>query len=334
MNSDFTNINTLNKDAFKAYPLLFKPILKDRIWGGKKLANLGKQIASETTGESWELSMVENDLSVIVNGMYKNETIQSIITSHPNEVLGSSILQKFGIQFPLLFKFLDAKSDLSIQLHPNDELAKKRHNSFGKTEMWYIMQADDDARIILGFKEDSSSEEYLQHLESKTLPSILKEYKAKKGDVFFIETGTIHAIGAGILLAEIQQTSDITYRVYDWDRVDENGNSRELHVDLALEAINYNKKDSEIVHKKNPNQENLLVTCDFFTTNLIPLNGTLSINKLNDLFYVYICTEGEFEIEFNSQKLSFKAGDTVLIPAAMDKFSLAGNATLLEIFIK
>lgn len=335
MNSNINHINVLDsKEAFFAYPLLFKPILKDRIWGGKKLATLGKELSSESIGESWELSMVENDLSIVENGLYKNETIKTLIDFFPEAILGKSITDKFGKQFPLLFKFLDARSDLSIQLHPNDELAKKRHNSFGKTEMWYIMQADENARIILGFKENSSSEEYLKNLNNNTLPSILKEYKVKKGDVFFIETGTIHAIGAGILLAEIQQTSDITYRVYDWDRVDENGNSRELHVDLALEAINYQKQNPEIVYQKIENNENLLVSCDFFTTHLIPLNGTKNIDKSNDLFYVYICTEGSFEIQFESQTMNFKEGDTILIPAALQQFVLKGNATLLEIFIK
>ncbi len=335
MNSNIDHINVLDsKDAFFAYPLLFKPILKDRIWGGKKLATLGKELSSESIGESWELSMVENDFSVVENGLYKNETIKTLIDSYPEAILGKSITNQFGKQFPLLFKFLDAKSDLSIQLHPNDELAKKRHNSFGKTEMWYIMQADENARIILGFKEDSSSEEYLENLNNKTLPSILKEYKVKKGDVFFIETGTIHAIGAGILLAEIQQTSDITYRVYDWDRVDENGNSRELHVDLALEAINYQKQNPEILYNKVENNENLLVSCDFFTSNLIPLNGTKEIDNSNDLFYVYICTEGNFEVQFETQTMNFKEGDTILIPAAMQNYVLKGNATLLQIFIK
>ena len=335
MNSNIDHINVLDsKDAFFAYPLLFKPILKDRIWGGKKLATLGKELSSESIGESWELSMVENDFSVVENGLYKNETIKTLIDSYPEAILGKSITNQFGKQFPLLFKFLDAKSDLSIQLHPNDELAKKRHNSFGKTEMWYIMQADENARIILGFKEDSSSEEYLENLNNKTLPSILKEYKVKKGDVFFIETGTVHAIGAGILLAEIQQTSDITYRVYDWDRVDENGNSRELHVDLALEAINYQKQNPEILYNKVENNENLLVSCDFFTSNLIPLNGTKEIDKSNDLFYVYICAEGKFEVQFETQTMNFKEGDTILIPAAMQNYVLKGNATLLEIFIK
>lgn len=335
MNSNSNHINVLDsKEAFIAYPLLFKPILKDRIWGGEKLATLGKELTSETTGESWELSMVENDLSVVENGLYRNETIKTLIDNFSLEILGNSITKRFGNQFPLLFKFLDAKSDLSIQLHPNDQLAKKRHNSFGKTEMWYIMQADENARIILGFKEDSSSEEYLEHLENKSLPTILKEYKVKKGDVFFIETGTIHAIGGGILLAEIQQTSDITYRVYDWDRVDDNGNSRELHVDLALEAINYQKQNPEVIHTKIDNQENRLVSCDFFTTNLIPLNGALGINKSNELFYVYICTEGNFEIAYDSKVSKFKEGDTVLIPANLKDYTLKGEATLLEIFIK
>ena len=184
------------------------------------------------------------------------------------------------------------------------------------------------------WEEDSSSEEYLQHLENKTLPTILKEYKVKKGDVFFIETGTIHAIGGGILLAEIQQTSDITYRVYDWDRVDENGKSRELHIDLALEAINYKKQNPEVKYNEFLNQENLLVDSSFFTTNLIPLNGSFAVSKTNDSFYVYICTEGNFEVQFNGIATSFKTGDTILIPAAMQDFVLKGKATLLEIFIK
>jgi len=335
LNSNLEHINsTNNKESFKPYPLLFTPILKERIWGGKKLATLGKNITSESIGESWELSMVENDLSVVDNGEYKNKTIKKLIDIFPEEILGKHILERFGPQFPLLFKFLDAKSDLSIQLHPNDTLAKKRHNSFGKTEMWYIMQADENARIILGFKEDSSATEYLEHLNKKTLPSILKEYKVKKGDVFFIETGTIHAIGGGILLAEIQQTSDITYRVYDWDRVDENGNSRELHVDLALEAINYQKQNPEIIYSDIQNKENLLVSCEFFTTNIIPLNGTKEIIKTNEQFYVYICTEGKFDLIHESNSSSFKVGDTILIPASLKNYILKGTATLLEIFIK
>ena len=198
----------------KLYPLQFKPILKERIWGGTKLRDcLNKPITSDITGESWEISTVENDVSVIENGLFEGKLLTELIAEFPKEILGTKVYEQFGDQFPLLFKFLDAREDLSIQVHPNDELAKKRHNSFGKTEMWYVMQADDDASLIVGFKEKSSKDEYLQNLNNKTLLNILDTKKVKKGDVFFLETGTVHAIGAGTLIAEIQQTSDITYRL-------------------------------------------------------------------------------------------------------------------------
>jgi len=192
------------------YPLQFEPILKERIWGGTKLKTLlNKPITSEITGESWEISTVENDVSVVANGDFKGKTLNEVIDLYPAEVLGVKVYNQFGKQFPLLFKYLDAREDLSIQLHPNDELAKKRHNSFGKTEMWYVMQADENARLIVGFKEKSSPEEYLSHLNNKTLLDILDTKKVQSGDVFMLETGTIHAIGAGTVIAEIQQTSDI-----------------------------------------------------------------------------------------------------------------------------
>mgnify|MGYP000216802283 FL=1 len=237
------------------YPLQFEPILKERIWGGTKLKTLlNKPITSEITGESWEISTVENDVSVVANGDFKGKTLNEVIDLYPAEVLGVKVYNQFGKQFPLLFKYLDAREDLSIQLHPNDELAKKRHNSFGKTEMWYVMQADENARLIVGFKEKSSPEEYLSHLNNKTLLDILDTKKVQSGDVFMLETGTIHAIGAGTVIAEIQQTSDVTYRVYDFDRKDANGNTRELHVDLALEALNYDKIEAQRFYDKNENK--------------------------------------------------------------------------------
>ena len=248
----------------KLYPLQFQPILKDRIWGGTKLKTyLNKPITSEITGESWEISTVENDVSVIENGFYEGKSLNELINEFPEQVLGTEVFKRFGKQFPLLFKYLDAREDLSIQVHPNDELAAKRHNSFGKTEMWYVMQADDDARLIVGFKEKSSPEEYIQHLENKTLLNILDTKKVKKGDVFFLETGTVHAIGAGTVIAEIQQTSDITYRLYDFDRVDANGNARELHVDLALEAINYETVEAQKKYSKIENKPNEVVDCQY-----------------------------------------------------------------------
>jgi mannose-6-phosphate isomerase len=316
------------------YPMQFEPILKERIWGGEKLqALLHKPITSKITGESWELSTVEGDVSVIANGELKGKSLSEIINELPNEVLGTTVYERFDKQFPLLFKYLDAREDLSIQIHPNDKLAKERHNSFGKTEMWYVMQADTDARIIVGFKEDSSKEEYVENLNNKTLVSILDDVKAKQGDVFFLETGTVHAIGAGLVVAEIQQTSDITYRLYDFDRTDAQGNKRELHVDLALDAINYKKTDTYKKYNKVANESNTIVDCSYFTTNFIPLEGEIQVNKKGETFTVYMCTEGNFEIETEGEKYSYKKGDTVLMPASVNKFILNGNASILEVYI-
>ena len=318
----------------KLYPLQFQPILKDRIWGGTKLKTyLNKPITSEITGESWEISTVENDVSVIANGFYVGKSLNELINEFPEEILGTKVFERFGKQFPLLFKYLDAREDLSIQLHPNDELAKKRHNSYGKTEMWYVMQADEDARLIVGFKEKSNSEEYIQNLENKTLLDILDTKKVKKGDVFFLETGTIHAIGAGTVIAEIQQTSDITYRIYDFDRVDANGNTRELHVDLALDAINYDVVQAEKKYSKLDNKSNEVVDCSYFTTNFIPLNGNVKVTKNQKSFTVYMCVDGEFELILNEEKYNYKKGDTVLIPAILTDFQLDGKAAILEIYI-
>ncbi|WP_418263841.1 type I phosphomannose isomerase catalytic subunit [Flavobacterium faecale] len=316
------------------YPLQFEPILKERIWGGEKLKTyLNKSITSSITGESWELSAVEGDVSMVSNGESKGSLLTELIASNPIDILGTAVYERFGLEFPLLFKYLDANQDLSIQVHPNDELAQKRHNSFGKTEMWYIMQADKDSRIIVGFKEDSNAVEYVKNLEDKTLLSILDTVNVSEGDVFFLETGTVHAIGAGLVVAEIQQTSDITYRLYDFDRVDANGNLRELHIDLALDAINYNKVNTQKKYKNKVNQSNSIVDCKYFSTNSIPLEGTVLVSKTGESFTVYMCIDGAFQIEVNSQKYKFSKGDTVLVPAVLKAYELSGNASLLEIYI-
>lgn len=318
----------------KIYPLQFKPILKERIWGGTKLKTvLDKPIVSAITGESWEISTVEGDISVVANGVLTGESLNDLINQNPEVILGIAVYKKFGKQFPLLFKYLDAREDLSIQVHPNDELAKKNHNSFGKTEMWYIMQADQESKIIVGFKEKSSPTHFLEKLNNKTVLSILDQVKVKTGDVFFLETGTIHALGAGNLIAEIQQTSDITYRVYDFDRMDAAGNKRELHIDLALEAINYNTVDARKEYKKEVNISNAIVDCPYFTTNFMPLDGTISIAKNGNSFTVYMCVEGVFEIEYENSNYHYKLGDTILIPAAMKSYFISGKASILEIYI-
>lgn len=318
----------------KLYPLQFEPILKERIWGGTKLKTfLNKPITSDITGESWEISTVGNDVSAVANGAFKGKSLNQLINEFPEAILGTKVYAQFGKQFPLLFKYLDAREDLSIQVHPNDELAKKRHNSFGKTEMWYVMQADIDAELIVGFKEKSSPEEYIQNLNNKTLLNILDTKKVQQGDVFLLNTGTIHAIGAGIVIAEIQQTSDITYRVYDFDRVDANGNQRELHVDLALEALNYENIETQRFYSKTENTANEIVDCKYFTTNYIPLQDVMEIHKNQDSFTVYMCVDGSFQLTVDGKNYSYQKGDTVLMPAILSDFQLSGKASILEIYI-
>ena len=318
----------------KLYPLQFQPILKDRIWGGTKLKTyLNKPITSEITGESWEISTVENSISIVSNGTLRGKSLNELINEFPEQVLGTKVYKQFGKQFPLLFKYLDAREDLSIQVHPNDELAKKRHDSFGKTEMWYVMQADVDASLIVGFKEKSSPEEYLKALKNNTILDILDTKKVKKGDVFFLATGTVHAIGAGTVIAEIQQTSDITYRIYDFNREDANGNKRELHVDLALEAINYDVVEAQRHYSKVVNTSNEMINCQYFTTNFIPLDGKVNFHKKNVSFSVFMCVEGNFELIYNAETYNYKTGDTILLPAEITDFEINGKASVLEIYI-
>lgn len=319
---------------FSAYPIKCDPILKESIWGGTKLKSLlNKNIISETTGESWELSAVPDNVSIIANGAFTGKSLAEVIESFSTEILGTAVSRRFGNQFPLLFKFIDAKKDLSIQVHPDDTLAKKRHNSFGKTEMWYIIQADEGARLIVGFNENVTPEVYSKHLHDNTLLDILDQITVSKGDVFLLEAGTVHAIGGGIVLAEIQQTSDITYRIYDFDRKDADGNFRPLHVKEAVDAINFAESDTKKIYGKAVNTSNLMVDGKYFRTSCLPLSGELDIAKNGTSFTVYMCVEGSFEIVAEGQVYPFSIGDTVLIPAALRNYKLSGKASLLEIYI-
>lgn len=325
-----------NTDSMKAtiYPLQFVPILKEKIWGGQKLNSLlQKDFVQDNIGESWELSAVEGSESIISNGEYKGRTIVDLIKEFPAEILGTAVCCSFGTVFPLLFKFIDANEDLSIQVHPNNELALERHGCLGKTEMWYIMQADPEAELVVGFNKDTDRQTYIDALEKKDLLPLLNEVKVEKGDVFFLETGTVHAIRAGVFLAEIQQSSDITYRVYDWNRKDKNGKARDLHTDLALDAINYKSSDAQVNYVTIENQSNQLVRSPFFTTNIIPLDGEMVVYHEGECFKVYMCVEGNFQIKHHSDTYHYKKGDTVLIPANMVDFKLLGKASLLEIYI-
>jgi mannose-6-phosphate isomerase len=324
---------TLNK----LYPLKFQPIFKQKIWGGNKLQSvLNKETNGNDVGESWEISDVDGDTSIVLNGQLKGQTLKKLLNDYASALIGTKNYNTFGNKFPLLIKFIDAKKDLSIQLHPNDELAANRHNSFGKTEMWYVMDADEDAKLIVGFNQKMDSEKYLKHLNNNTLPEILNFDTVKTGDTYFIDVGRVHAIGAGVLLAEIQQTSDITYRVYDWDRVDANGNARELHNDLALDAINFNMEDDfRIPYTKAINKVNPLVNCPYFTTNFLAI-VTETILKENtlDSFIIYICVEGEATFLDSNFTETIKKGETILMPAAITSFNIeATKAKLLEVFV-
>ena len=318
------------------YPLKFHPILKEKIWGGTKLKTLlSKNSEAPNIGESWEISDVDGDTSIVSIGELKGLTLKQLLAAYKEKLIGKKNFEQFGEKFPLLIKFIDAKEDLSIQLHPNDELAAKRHNSFGKTEMWYVMQADAEANLIVGFKQKVTPEIYLKHLEKKTLTKILNFERVKEGDTFFIEVGRVHAIGAGVMLAEIQQTSDITYRVYDWDRKDNQGNERELHNDLAIDAIDFNMEDDfRVSYSTHENQSNKMVSCIYFTTNFIHLNNTVNKENNHDSFIIYMCVDGEANVLFDSFTENLKKGETILIPAAIKQFKLdSNNAKLLEVYV-
>ncbi|TYB76907.1 type I phosphomannose isomerase catalytic subunit [Bizionia myxarmorum] len=318
------------------YPIKFTPILKAKIWGGEKLKNLlRKQSSASNIGESWEISDVEGDTSIVANGDLKGQSLKQLLNTYKSDLIGYKNYEKFGNTFPLLIKFIDAKEDLSIQLHPNDALAAKRHNTFGKTEMWYVMQADPNSKLIVGFNQKMNSETYLKHLNAKTLTEILNFDTVKTGDGYFIDVGRVHAIGAGVLLAEIQQTSDITYRVYDWDRVDETGNKRELHNDLAIDAFNFNMPDDfRLDYTKTENTANTMISCRYFTTNYLKITKAITKTNTHDSFLIYMCVDGEITITANGLSSKLQSGETVLIPAALKTVELqSDNATLLEVYV-
>ncbi|MEN8788803.1 MAG: type I phosphomannose isomerase catalytic subunit [Flavobacteriaceae bacterium] len=319
------------------YPLKFKPILKERLWGGAKLRSLLKKpILSDTTGESWEISAVPGDISVVVNGPLKETNLQQLIDGYGEDLLGSNVVERFGSDFPILIKFIDAAKDLSIQVHPNDELAQKRHNSMGKTEMWHVMDADKDARLIIGFKNEVTTEEYISSLESNKLPDLLHDEFVKKGDTFMINAGRVHAIGAGVLLVEIQQTSDVTYRIYDFNRRNKEGDLRELHTQEALDAIDYSSnQDFRVDYSDIAGESNTMVRSPYFNTSYLRLEENKLLDlKARDSFTIYICVSGNAILQTDSTRVSMCLGETVLLPASIDELMIiTPGVTLLEVTI-
>lgn len=316
-------------------PLFFEPYLKSVIWGGQKIARY-KGIASDKSdiGESWEISAVPGHESVVSTGFFKGFTLNELVERFGEKLLGKKSVSRYGFNFPLLIKFIDAADNLSVQVHPDDRLAAKRHNSLGKTEMWYIIDAESDAKIYAGLREQLTPEDYVKRVAEGTFAQTLAVHQSEPGDVFFLPAGRVHAIGAGNLLAEIQESSDVTYRIYDYDRRDAQGNPRELHTELAKDAIDYTVYSDYKSPRPAPSEEDVaIVACDHFTTHLIRMNGEFSIAGPRDSFVVLICTEGSVEMAYPGGNAALRCGQTVLLPASTGNVTLNGKAVLLETYV-
>ena len=285
------------------------------------------------------MSGYPTDASVVANGYLAGKTLPELIEKYGEQLVGKRVFERFGNTFPLLFKLIDANDDLSIQVHPNDETAGKRHNSFGKTEMWYVLHAEPEASLIIGFTKKCTKKQYLEALEKGEVETLLQKVPVQAGDVFFIPAGLVHAIGKGVMVAEIQESSDVTYRIYDYKRTDEKGNERELHTAEALDVISFSaSKNPKTPYSLTTNADpQLLVSCEYFTTNIMELDKPRRMQNVPDgTFVVYMCLEGRLEISGGTSNVLFSKGETVMIPAGMDvpTFIPEGKVRLLEIYIR
>ena len=315
------------------YPLKFNPILKSIVWGGDKLCKY-KAIDTDqkNIGESWELSGVPGNESVVTNGEFAGRTITELIKEYGSELLGRHVYETCGEKFPLLIKFIDARDDLSIQVHPDDAMAQAVHGQpFGKTEMWYVVSADMDAHLMSGLSAEITPDEYVSRVDNNTITDVLCDYKVASGDVFFLPAGRIHSIGKGCFIAEIQQTSDLTYRIYDFGRLGLDGKPRELHTELAKDAIDYSvSEDYRTAYAPVLNEDTPLVECEYFTTNLLDLTEQISVDvKSKDSFVILICLEGQGELkDSEGNAVSLKQGETVLVPAVTDEITFIPQSQL------
>ena len=314
----------------------FEPLLKQTIWGGDKILHfkhLNTRI--ENVGESWEISGVKDSESIVSEGPWKGHSLNQLVGEMKQDLVGKENYERFGNEFPLLIKFIDARQDLSIQVHPTDEIAQRKGKPHGKTEMWYVMDSAPGAKLFSGLKKQIAPEQYEQMVEDGTICDALAQYEVKEGDVFFLPAGRIHAIGSGCFLAEIQQTSDVTYRIYDYKRRDKDGNYRQLHTKEAAECINFNVENDYRTHYvERQNQGVTLVQCPYFSTAVYDLDEpmTLDYSEL-DSFVVLIVVKGEGKITDNEgNKVSVKAGDTLLVPATTETLSVSGTLKFLETY--
>ena len=320
------------------YPLKFKPIFKDKIWGGRKIKEqLGLDFGPlPNCGEVWLLSGLWDEQSEVANGDFEGDEINDLVETFMGDLVGESVFDKYGEQFPLLLKIIDANDWLSVQVHPDDELAEKRGIGNGKTEMWYVMHANKDAELVMGFNREMTRMDYVKVMKNNTLRDVLNYEKVEAGDVFFIPAGRVHALGPDIMVAEIQQTSDTTYRIYDWDRINEAGMSRELHIPQSVEAIDFAIPDQykievqDVMNKTVP-----VVDCQYFVTNLLQLQGEMEKDYSNlDSFVILLCTEGIFSLVWENGAVFVKQGECVLIPNIVKKVSIRAEryCKLLEVY--
>lgn len=323
------------------YPLKFEPILKQTLWGGDKIIpfkHLNETLPN--VGESWEVSAVEGSESVVANGADKGYTLPEMVRKYKEELVGEVNYARFGNKFPLLIKFIDAKLDLSIQVHPGDELAKKRHNSFGKNEMWYVIAADKGAKLISGFAEEITPKEYKDRVHNGTFAEVLQTCAIEPGDVFYVPAGRVHGIGAGAFVAEIQQTSDITYRIFDYNRKDKDGKSRELHTSQAMDAINFSdvQDDFRTEYERVQNEPVEMVASPYFTTSVYDMTEEITCDYSElDSFVIFICVEGSCRLtDDNQNEITLRAGETVLLPAAVQEVTIVPEGQrvkLLETYV-
>lgn len=321
------------------YPLKFLPLFKNVVWGGNKLKGYGFDYDPlPNCGELWALSSVEGRESVISNGFLAENTLNEVIEVYMGDLVGDKVFDRFGTEFPLLFKVIDAAKDLSIQVHPDDALAQRRGMPCGKTEMWYVMEADPESKLISGFRRDTTPEEYQAALAAGHLEDLLHSEEPQAGDVYFIPAGRVHALGKGLMVAEIQQTSDCTYRLYDYNRPDANGRLRELHTEQALEAIDFSgiHNHASTRYQAPVNATTTLAACPYFTTRLIPFDTPIRKN-LEDFesFVVYFCVEGIAAVKAMDTLVPLHTGECVLVPAVADSVELfcEGPAKLLEVTV-
>lgn len=323
------------------YPLLFEPNLHTVVWGGNQLRPYkGLGPSDEPIGESWEVSAVPTSTSIISNGVWAGKDLISVINEQPDAILGQKVYEKYQGKLPLLVKFIDAKRDLSIQVHPNDEMAQREHGKMGKSEMWYVIKADEGAHLYAGFKQEITPEEYQQRIADGTITNVLADHQVKAGDVFYLPAGRVHAICGGILLAEVQQSSDVTYRIFDYNRPGMDGKPRELHTELAAQALDYHVEPNyRTEYIESSNKAVQIMDSPYFCVRVIEVSKPFHRDlKKYDSFIITMCIEGDCKIHVRNtgEEVLLKQGNSTLIPAAIADYDIipqSGKTRILDAFI-